>query len=121
MWVYAVTGANGSGKSTFFEIIMACNTNLHTIGLHESINVNQDQDEFSLNLSARNIAEVIKMAKKCFYAFPLVFCVYEWNGRKIKKWSNFSRIYTVVHAIGLFFTRVFNKRFEYVVFRTAFN
>jgi ATPase subunit of ABC transporter with duplicated ATPase domains len=35
--IYAVTGANGSGKSTGFRLLMACSSNEGPIDLHESI------------------------------------------------------------------------------------
>ena len=35
--IYAVTGANGSEKSTLFQLLMACSNNERPIDLHESI------------------------------------------------------------------------------------
>lgn len=44
--MYALTGVNGSGKSTFFRVLMGCSTNEKTIGLPDSIFLQTPSDHF---------------------------------------------------------------------------
>ena len=44
--MYALTGVNGSGKSTFFRVLMSCGTNDKTIGLPDSIFLQTPSDHF---------------------------------------------------------------------------
>eukprot|EP00559_Dactyliosolen_fragilissimus_P004218 CAMPEP_0184865746 /NCGR_PEP_ID=MMETSP0580-20130426/18891_1 /TAXON_ID=1118495 /ORGANISM="Dactyliosolen fragilissimus" /LENGTH=568 /DNA_ID=CAMNT_0027365055 /DNA_START=1033 /DNA_END=2739 /DNA_ORIENTATION=- len=42
--IYALTGANGSGKSTFFRLVMSCDTNKKSIDLSPSIILEEGKD-----------------------------------------------------------------------------
>ena len=64
--MYAVTGANGSGKSTFLRVLMSCNSNQRRIELHSSIEANAD----SLQLPSTDVQDV-----KIFYSIELVLIV----------------------------------------------
>jgi ABC-type Mn2+/Zn2+ transport system ATPase subunit len=44
--MYALTGVNGSGKSTFFRVLMSCGSNDKTIGLPDSIFLQTPSDHF---------------------------------------------------------------------------
>ena len=47
--MYALTGVNGSGKSTFFRVLMSCSTNEKTMDLPDSISLFTPSDHFEEN------------------------------------------------------------------------
>eukprot|EP00590_Aulacoseira_subarctica_P004436 CAMPEP_0172437758 /NCGR_PEP_ID=MMETSP1064-20121228/72431_1 /TAXON_ID=202472 /ORGANISM="Aulacoseira subarctica , Strain CCAP 1002/5" /LENGTH=497 /DNA_ID=CAMNT_0013186259 /DNA_START=1157 /DNA_END=2650 /DNA_ORIENTATION=+ len=53
--IYALTGKNGSGKSSFFRIIQSCDTNRKSIHLPESITVINSEDQ--TNSATDSLAE----------------------------------------------------------------
>jgi len=54
--MYAITGANGSGKSTFLRVLMSCKSNQRRIELHSSIEANVD----ALRLPSSDVQEVLQ-------------------------------------------------------------
>ena len=68
--IYAVTGANGSGKSTLFRILMGCNSNLESVDLHSSIEMNS---RGSIQMPSENVVEITQN----FY-FPLFSSPFDW-------------------------------------------
>ena len=61
--VYAVTGANGSGKSTLFRVLMGCKSNMESVDLHSSIEMNTPG---SIQMPSSEVIEITQN----FY-FPL--------------------------------------------------
>ena len=68
--VYAVTGANGSGKSTLFRIIMGCKSNMESVDLHSSIELNSPG---SIGMPSSEVVEITQN----FY-FPLFSTPFDW-------------------------------------------
>ena len=54
--IYAVTGSNGCGKSTFFRILRACSTNTDSIPLSSSIQL--DENAVHIRMPSREIVEI---------------------------------------------------------------
>eukprot|EP00510_Aplanochytrium_minuta_P006698 CAMPEP_0184031842 /NCGR_PEP_ID=MMETSP0955-20130417/2558_1 /TAXON_ID=627963 /ORGANISM="Aplanochytrium sp, Strain PBS07" /LENGTH=456 /DNA_ID=CAMNT_0026317705 /DNA_START=349 /DNA_END=1719 /DNA_ORIENTATION=+ len=69
----AISGANGSGKSSFFNLIMSCDSNLRPIDLHESININASMTYPLIYLSSNTVVEITQS-----HYWPLHAVPYSW-------------------------------------------
>ncbi len=68
--VYAVTGANGSGKSTLFRVLMGCKSNMESVDLHSSIEMNTPGP---IQMPSSEVIEITQN----FY-FPLYSTPFDW-------------------------------------------
>ena len=68
--VYAVTGANGSGKSTLFRLIMGCKSNVASVDVHSSIELDSPG---SIQMPSSDVVEITQN----FY-FPLFATPFDW-------------------------------------------
>lgn len=70
--MYAITGANGSGKSSFLQVLLSCSSNENPIDLATSINVTSDETEScAIHMPSRRVVEVSQSIYWPLHAIPM--------------------------------------------------